>query len=262
MSDDNEQLRAKSARVTAERDEARAELLRRTAECDEVRARGRELRREVEALAVERDALREALATQAAAVRQLDVARTARHDADARDAETLRRRQQAPGDVLAEIAAVREEARMWNARATELEGERDALRSELDAMRLRWEYASGALEDLSRGCSEALSPRMSFDATRPAREIVERITAVVAERDALRAIVEGRTTLPSDAEALAHDEAHGQWLVVGLNDQGSTMAAMFGLAVTFVDPSVVLRVYALGHDKRLCAWPVVEVSRG
>ena len=134
MSDDNEQLRAELARVTAERDEVRAELLRRTAECDEVRARGRELRREVEALKV--------------------------------------------------------------------------------------------------------------------------------ERDALRTIVEGRTTLPSDAEALAHDEAHGQWLVVGLNDQGSTMAAMFGLAVTFVDPSVVLRVYALGHDKRLCAWPVVEVSRG
>lgn len=208
LCDDNEQLRAKSARVTAERDEARAELLRRTAECDEVRARGRELRREVEALAVERDALREALATQAAAVRQLDVARTARHDADARDAETLRRRQQAPGDVLAEIAAVREEARMWNARATELEG----------------------------------------------------------ERDALRAIVEGRPTAPTQEEIAAHP---GQWLVyyaARFEDRqpartrllDRTRATAAAAARWPTAPSRWCPV----RDGRPCAWPVVEVSRG
>ena len=134
MSDDNEQLRAELARVTAERDEVRAELLRRTAECDEVRARGRELRREVEALKV--------------------------------------------------------------------------------------------------------------------------------ERDALRTIVEGRTTLPSDAEALAHDEAHGQWLVVSLSGHGSTVIDVCGLSVVSLDPSRVLRVYAIDAERRLCAWPGVEVSRG
>lgn len=58
MSDDNEQLRAELARVTAERDEVRAELMRQIAERDEVRARARELRREVEALKAERDRTR------------------------------------------------------------------------------------------------------------------------------------------------------------------------------------------------------------
>ena len=74
MSDDNEQLRADLARVTAECDEACAELLRRTAECDEVRARGRELRREVEALKAERDALRAIVEGRPTAPTQEDIA--------------------------------------------------------------------------------------------------------------------------------------------------------------------------------------------
>lgn len=81
------------------------------------------------ALLVERNALRAAIATQAAAVRQHDAAQATLRAADARDTATLRRREATPGDTLAELAAAREEARQWNARATELEAERDALRT-------------------------------------------------------------------------------------------------------------------------------------
>ena len=187
---DIDTLLADLARVTAERDATRAELMRQIAE---------------------RDALREALATQAAAVRQLDVARTARHDADARDAETLRRRQQAPGDVLAEIAAVREEARMWNARATELEG----------------------------------------------------------ERDALRAIVEGRTVAPTVAEARAVREAGGAFVRSPVYLDG--FCGRFAEVVTGLarlgsesedQRRALARWFVIDHDGRPCAWPVVEVSRG
>lgn len=81
------------------------------------------------ALLVERNALRAALAVQAAAARQHDAAQATIRAADARDAATLRHREATPGDTLAELAAAREEARRWNARATELEAERDALRT-------------------------------------------------------------------------------------------------------------------------------------
>jgi hypothetical protein len=79
------------------------------------------------------DTLLDAIDAQAAAVRQHDAAQAAIRAADARDAATLRRREATPGDVLAELAAAREEARRWNARATELEAERDALRAAIDA---------------------------------------------------------------------------------------------------------------------------------
>ena len=77
------------------------------------------------ALLVERNALRAALAVQAAAVRQHDAAQATLRAAEARDAATLRRREATPGDTLAELATAHEEARRWNARATELETERD-----------------------------------------------------------------------------------------------------------------------------------------
>lgn len=84
---------------------------------------------ELAALRAERNALRAALAVQAAAVRQHDAAQATLRAAEARDAATLRRREATPGDTLAELAAAREEAQRWNARATELETERDALRT-------------------------------------------------------------------------------------------------------------------------------------
>ena len=261
QSSEMECLRADLARVTAERDEVRAELLRCTAECDEVRARGRELRREVEALAVERDALREALATQA--------------------------------------AAVREEARMWNARATELEGERDALiqqrdhgmyrdpelsdpngpvpedpkELELQFCRMRWrlhhldrklsamdtlartyrldpsatnaelvvDRAAGEMREVKalRRERESVSKALGLNVcpTYWLDELVPAARALRAERDALCAIVDGREGTPmwrqehpTQTEAMAHAVSGGLWLgmkpgempfVVGFHDDES-----------------------------------------
>ncbi len=80
-----------------------------------------------EELRAEIERLREALQTQANAVRQLTTSSARRHELDARDAATLRRRQATPGDVLAALASAREDARCWNARATELETEQEDL---------------------------------------------------------------------------------------------------------------------------------------
>jgi hypothetical protein len=88
-----------------------------------------------------------------------------------------------------------------------------------------------------------------------------RALAAETERDALRAIVEGRTTAPTPTEVAAHP---GPWLVLFSDD---------GIAV---EPARFLRIYAarikngspMPHpvrfwplrDGRLCAWP--EVPRG
>ena len=79
-----------------------------------------------EELRAEIERLREALKTQAKAVQQLSVSSARRHELDAQDAATLRRREATPGDTLAELATAREEARAWNARATTLETEQNA----------------------------------------------------------------------------------------------------------------------------------------
>lgn len=101
-----------------------------------------------------------------------------RMDATARDGSRWPESTQSRADVLALTAEVRQ-----------LTAARDNLREELNLMRSRWEHALGEHEDLLRMCSEALSPRMSWSVVCPPREIVERITAVVAERDALRTAI-------------------------------------------------------------------------
>lgn len=162
------------------------------------------LRAEVERLTAERDAANTAIRRQAAAVR---MASSARERMDAHDRATL---QSLAGKdraaMIEELAAARRERDDWNAAATALE----------------------------------------------------------SERDALRAIVAGRTTAPTDAETAAHDAAGGRWLV-----------AMQPLTSGFVSREVVrmrgvnflcgaaARWWPLDATGRPCAWPVVgaEVSR-
>ena len=139
------------------------------------------------ALLVERNALRAALAVQAAAVRQHDAAQATLRAAEARDAATLRRREDTPGDTLAELAAAREEARRWNARATELETERD------ETLR-RVRVALGAL-----GVADCDDPIAALEALaeevprREAEEVPRREAEALDERNAavLRAYAEG-----------------------------------------------------------------------
>ncbi len=90
------------------------------------------------------------------------------------------------------------------------------------------------------------------------RETAEAVRALVAERDALRAIVEGRTTPPTDAEMLSHWRAGGWWLVLGADGQLRSECVR-------EDGDVfrgARRIIAADRDGRPCAWPVVEASRG
>ena len=85
-----------------------------------------------------------------------------------------------------------------------------------------------------------------------------------AELDALRAIVEGRTTPPTDAEVEAHLAAGGFWRWQNL--PGDPAGPRFGHA--FADEvewlrRFPLRWWALDADGAPCAWPVVtEAPRG
>lgn len=94
----------------------------------------------------------------------------------------------------------------------------------------------------------------------------EQLRAVTAERDAMRAIVEGRTVPPSAAEMAKHGDDGGSWLVT----LPARKQVRFAPETRYVsEPAEVSRLWwcegALWvpvRDGRPCAWPVVEVSRG
>lgn len=96
-----------------------------------------------------------------------------------------------------------------------------------------------------------------------------------AELDALRAIIEGRTTPPSDEEIAAHAAAGGSWLCrIEAPDlepldssawlaQSSGRMAQQAARWRRTQHKVFYRWWALDAQRRPCAWPVVtEVSRG
>lgn len=85
--------------------------------------------------------------------------------------------------------------------------------------------------------------------------------ALLVERDALRAIIEGRTTPPTDAEARAHFAAGGSFADCGYLTRGRAFS-LFDLA--FAKAAVATsgrpaRWWALDASDRPCAWP--EVTR-
>jgi hypothetical protein len=89
----------------------------------------------------------------------------------------------------------------------------------------------------------------------------------------LRAIVEGRTTPPTDAEIAAHDHAGGWWSYLPPPGQSSCTCAT---CAVHQQPSGEIprsnvravaglgggRWWALDSQRRPCAWPTTEVSRG
>lgn len=87
------------------------------------------------------------------------------------------------------------------------------------------------------------------------------------ERDALRAIVEGRTTAPTDAETEAHAVGRGRWRCLVPDALVMCADALHGQAARMhrdaVDASGFGSVWwALDSRGRPCAWPDVEVPRG
>ena len=95
------------------------------------------------------------------------------------------------------------------------------------------------------------------------RRLAAALDAVTAERDAFRAIIEGRTAPPTFAERVAHMEAHrrNRWMA-----RASTGAVVIG---DFDDPPMWAALttlipvcwWPLDADGRPCAWPTAEVSR-
>jgi len=93
---------------------------------------------------------------------------------------------------------------------------------------------------------------------------------LAADRDALRAILEGRTTPPTDAEIDAHAATGGAWLVAIAITDGALPALVVAdhhAARRYArqDPKAewtATRWIAVGADRRPTTWPVVEVPRG
>jgi hypothetical protein len=140
----------------------------------------------------------------------------------------------------------------WRARAMAAETERDTLRSERDRLLKREEHFASVLRVTDSG-----QYRADWNSA---------IRRVVDERDALRAIVEGRPTAPTQEDIAAHP---GQWLVyyaARFEDRqpartrllDRTRATAAAAARWPTAPSRWCPV----RDGRPCAWPVVEVSRG
>ena len=106
----------------------------------------------------------------------------------------------------------------------------------------------------------AVVPVSDAEADRDAQRT--RAEAAEAEVARLRAIVEGRTTAPTDAEIAAHDAAGGTWLVRYRRDGwGGDDAALFldVLAPRDVrgDGLAAVRWWPLDASGRPCAWPEV-----
>ena len=85
---------------------------------------------------------------------------------------------------------------------------------------------------------------------------------LAADRDATRAILEGRATPPTDAEIDAHERVGGVWIID--HAEGPAFARFREDARLWQRgyPGKARRWLPIDRDGRPCAWPVVEVSRG
>lgn len=87
----------------------------------------------------------------------------------------------------------------------------------------------------------------------------DRLAAMEVDRDAQRAIVEGRTTAPTDADLDAHAKAGGMWLSVGVSAGGG----VGGVVTTSLtrqrrDTALApLRWWPMTAGGVFCAWPKV-----
>jgi hypothetical protein len=86
------------------------------------------------------------------------------------------------------------------------------------------------------------------------------------ERDALRAVIEGRTTPPTDEEVAAHAAAGGQWRTLGLRGFGLSGDVLDGDASRAIRAvsersRVPRRWWALDAEGRPCGWPPTGDSK-
>ena len=95
-----------------------------------------------------------------------------------------------------------------------------------------------------------------------ARVTTER-DAARAEAAGLRAIVEGRTRAPTDAEIAAHAAAGGAWLLQDAScdvERVSAQRARVAAARTRSSVTTHQRWWAIDRDDRPCPWPTVAAE--
>ena len=105
------------------------------------------------------------------------------------------------------------------------------------------------------------------------KELSATVAAQAAEIDRLRAIIDGRTTAPTEAEIAAHEAAGGRWrsivpgeFILSTSDgDGDAEDARQTSAVQRANAAIVVRAgvrwWALDAQNRPCAWPVVTEPR-
>lgn len=128
-----------------------------------------------------------------------------------------------------------------------------ALVAEVRRLRAELYGARHALAEASRG--RAAASLRASDA--------EHIATVamrdgLAECERLRAIVEGRTTPPTDAEIAAHWRSGGAWLFACRVIRDAAEARLS--AAQHAVPWLTMPWIALDADGRPCAWPVANDS--
>lgn len=130
-----------------------------------------------------------------------------------------------------------------------------------------WDYAGQVVRDvetLKRQHDEAraelaqLRERLAF-ANAGLKTLTDAGWTLAGERDALRAILAGRTTPPTDAEIEAHDAATGGfWMVFCEDDFDLDMLS------NPEDRDAWVKAGAIGwvpySDGRPCAWPAAKES--
>jgi len=186
-------------------------------------------------------------------------------------------------DLAAEPGRAHEQIRELKAKLALAEGERDKAAQHCGRMAdLAWQ--GGADDAATRTAQEAPDAYGRSRYAEAIRALTERCEALSttataaqqraddAERvatdlrddlDRLRAIVEGRTTPPTDAESAAHDAAGGAWLVAWRRGERPTVASIVSGPRVWWPTADVVTAVALDAQRRPCAWPVVtEAPRG
>lgn len=101
-----------------------------------------------------------------------------------------------------------------------------------------------------------LEARLEF-ADRGLKTLTDAGWELATERALLRAIIEGRTTPPTDAELIAHDERGALWAVVRGSNVVETCVMVWASSRDFYVQRGALRWWPLDADGRPCAWPTV-----
>lgn len=138
-----------------------------------------------------------------------------------------------------------------DSRAARAERERDDLAATLETRTAEHALAMERVRELEA--------RLEF-ADRGLKTLTDAGWELATERDRLRAIIEGRTTPPTIAEARAHSHrARGAFVaMLGEGEAHYRARVVTGLQRFSATPQ---RWIALDADGRPCAWPTAEVSR-